>query len=200
MKNSGHSKDNLFIWAVAIVAIAVLTVIAVFSKGQTPEPITDTGSLKIGDSAPSFSLPSATGSKVALDQYDGKPVLLYFNEGVGCQPCWKQIIDLEKNAGFTFYKIPIVAIAPNNTSDWQPIINSNPMETPILADTDNSVSKSYGALEMKSSMHGGMSPGHTFILLDKNHKVSWIGDYPGMNMLASEIISVIKEKFGDKPS
>ncbi|QQG50269.1 MAG: redoxin domain-containing protein [Candidatus Berkelbacteria bacterium] len=194
MKHSGKSSDLLFTIGVIVAVGIVLTGIVIFSNGRPSTPLAKTGSLKIGDSAPSFELASATGGKVTLNQYDGKPVLLYFNEGVGCQPCWKQIIDLENNESFSSLKIPMVAIAPNDPSDWSPVVSNNPMQTPILADIENAVSKSYGMLTMKSSMHKGVNPGHTFILLDAEHKVTWIGDYPGMNMTASEIVTVIKDK------
>jgi hypothetical protein len=41
-------------------------------------------SLEIGDRAPSFRLPTAAGSEVALDDYTGdRPVLLFFHMAVG---------------------------------------------------------------------------------------------------------------------
>lgn len=40
--------------------------------------------LKVGDSAPDFSLPSANGSTVALSDFqDQRPVLLYFHMAMG---------------------------------------------------------------------------------------------------------------------
>lgn len=42
------------------------------------------GSLQVGDRAPRFSLPAASGSEVSLDEFIGrKPVLLYFSMGPG---------------------------------------------------------------------------------------------------------------------
>jgi hypothetical protein len=40
--------------------------------------------VEVGDKAPAFSLPSATGEPVSLEHYQGrKPVLLYFSMGPG---------------------------------------------------------------------------------------------------------------------
>ena len=40
--------------------------------------------LQVGDQAPEFRLPQATGGEVALDNYLGnQPVLLYFHMAVG---------------------------------------------------------------------------------------------------------------------
>jgi peroxiredoxin Q/BCP len=51
-----------------------------------------------GHKAPGFTLTSSTGDTVSLADYRGKTVLLYLPEGVGCQPCFDQITDLEKQA------------------------------------------------------------------------------------------------------
>lgn len=40
--------------------------------------------LQVGDQAPEFSLPTASGGEVALDDYTGRqPVLLYFHMALG---------------------------------------------------------------------------------------------------------------------
>ncbi|MEK7170954.1 MAG: redoxin domain-containing protein [Patescibacteria group bacterium] len=197
MSQSNSGSDMKFIGIVVVVALVVIVSLVLFSRGDSSAtPTTGTDTIKIGDTAPAFKLSSTTDSKISLADYDGKAVLLYFNEGVGCQSCWQQIISLEGDSALTSLDIPMVVIAPNSISDWYSILRSSSIKSPILADEDNSVSKSYGMLSMKSSMHAGVSPGHTFVLLDNDHKVLWFGDYPGMNMTASEIIGVIKDRLG----
>ena len=39
--------------------------------------------IAVGDTAPAFSLKSASGGTVSLSDYVGKPVLLYFSMGPG---------------------------------------------------------------------------------------------------------------------
>lgn len=191
MKKSGLGNESMIIIGIAVVVIFIVVAMVLSSSGSSSN-ISSTGSLKIGDPAPQFTLPSTSGNTVALSDYEGKPVVLYFNEGVGCQPCWQQIIDLEKDSSFTSLNIPMVTISPNELALWNPILRNNPIKSPILADTNSRVSSTYGMLTMKSSMHNGSSPGHTFLLLDKDHKVRWIGDYPAMNMPASDIITAAK--------
>lgn len=189
--------DTYFIITVAVIAVVVVIVIAALSGNRSSSSdIQATGELKIGDLAPEFSLPSTTGESVSLDRYQGKPVILYFNEGVGCQPCWQQVISLEKDSSLASLDIPLITISPSELSAWDPIISSNPIKTPILADPSSEVSQAYGMLNMKSSMHGGSSPGHTFLLLNSEHRVAWIGDYPQMNMPTQEIVKAIKDKLG----
>jgi cytochrome oxidase Cu insertion factor (SCO1/SenC/PrrC family) len=41
------------------------------------------GTLEVGDDAPDFTLPAASGSTVSLGDYAGEPVLLYFHMADG---------------------------------------------------------------------------------------------------------------------
>src|SRR3990172_7197181 len=48
--------------------------------------------------AEAFTLPTTSGNDVTSANYFGQGnVLLYFSEGVGCAPCFDQIVDLEAN-------------------------------------------------------------------------------------------------------
>lgn len=195
MSQSSGGGDMKFIGIVIGVALVAIVGFVLLSKGSPPaNPTTRTGTLNIGDAAPEFKLPSTTGGEVSLSQYDNQPVLLYFNEGVGCQACWQQLVLFEKDSKLSALNVPIVTIAPDELSDWNPILRSSPIKSPILADKGNNVSESYGMLNMKSSMHAGVKPGHTFALLDKAHKVAWIGDYPQMNISSDQMVSTMKEK------
>jgi cytochrome oxidase Cu insertion factor (SCO1/SenC/PrrC family) len=59
-----------------IVVLVVMVLLAGCSNGS------DDG-LAVGDNAPDFSLPEASGSIVSLDDYTGEPVLLYFHMADG---------------------------------------------------------------------------------------------------------------------
>ncbi|WP_225859683.1 hypothetical protein [Streptomyces albicerus] len=48
----------------------------------------DVGSPGIGTTAPGFPLASSAGGTTSLPAWKGKTVLLYFQEGLTCQPCW----------------------------------------------------------------------------------------------------------------
>ena len=47
----------------------------------------------------------------------------------------------------------------------------------VAVDEDKNVSDAYRALE--ASMHPGIKPGHTFILVDKTGQMVWRWDWPG---------------------
>jgi cytochrome oxidase Cu insertion factor (SCO1/SenC/PrrC family) len=48
-----------------------------------PSPSAAPGPIAVGEVAPGFSLPSASGGQESLSDYRGKPVLLYFSMGPG---------------------------------------------------------------------------------------------------------------------
>lgn len=67
-----------------ILAVAPLLLLAVACSDQTEPPSTGEGDLRVGDAAPTFTLPRAGGGSVSLADYRGeRAVLLYFSMGPG---------------------------------------------------------------------------------------------------------------------
>lgn len=68
-------------WIATTIGLAVLaaacTSNAATSSQQQEEPAA------VGDTAPAFTLESASGGPVSLSDYVGRPVLLYFSMGPG---------------------------------------------------------------------------------------------------------------------
>lgn len=162
--------------------------------GRPSEGLRSIGNLKVGDPAPQFSLLSTDGKKFSLDQYADKNVLLYFNEGVMCVPCWKQIGTMQQKLDkFEEINTKVITIAVDSANDWKPILKAENITTiPVLIDANRKVSDAYGVLHTPSQMHSDR-PGHTYILVDKGGIVRWIGDYPTMRVTDEEIIASISE-------
>src|SRR3972149_1181646 len=82
---------------VLVVAIGVGAFFALRSGGESSDGSTTTGrssptATAVAQLAPDFSLPAVGGGTVSLSDFKGKEyVLLFFNEGIGCGGCWKQI-------------------------------------------------------------------------------------------------------------
>ena len=57
---------------------------------------------------------------------------------------------------------------------------------PILSDGQGQVSRDYGALE--GTMHPGVKPGHTFVLIDKMGNILWQRDYPEMYVPDEDVL------------
>lgn len=68
------------------VGVLVFTLLAAACTSSPPSSGSDTGAggtLRVGDSAPAFTLPAADGERASLSDYRGQPVLLYFSMGPG---------------------------------------------------------------------------------------------------------------------
>ena len=129
--------------------------------------------------APPIALPMTSGGTFDLAKLRGKTVLLYFQEGVTCEPCWNQIRDIDSNwADFRALGIDTVAtIAVDPVSALKRMAADYKLGTPVLADTDLAVSKEYHA--NLYGMMGTSLDGHTFILVGPNGRIEWRADYGG---------------------
>ena len=76
-----------------------------------------------GTIAPDFSLISTNGQTVSLADYKGRNVLLFFNEGVMCSPCWQEVSRLERfKDDFTKLNTVIIPISDDDQKTWDPIL------------------------------------------------------------------------------
>lgn len=142
----------------------------------------------VGD-APAFTLPSTDGGRVSLADHAGRDVLLYFNEGVGCDSCFYQMVELEENAAlFSDAGIEILPIVANPLSDVANETARFGLRTPYLSDADARVSAAYGVLG--NGMHAGV-PGHTFVLVDGSGDIRWSQEYPSMFVSANELLAAL---------
>lgn len=87
----------------------------------------------------------------------------------------QQIVDLEADSEYQALNVPLVSIA----FDAPDVLAAAGQEygvgaTPLLTDTDHSVSAAYDVLQWAA---GTGEPGHTFILVDERGKIAWIRDY-----------------------
>ena len=174
--------------ATAVVMLAVIaTLYLVFRGANAPTAQAGGGGGKypfaVGQpasgQAPEFTLASSAGGQVSLSSLRGKTVLLYFQEGLMCQPCWDQISDLEAHA--TEVKAAGVDQVISITTDPVDLIARKAadmrLSTPVLSDPHLAVSKTYHANEY--GMMGTSRDGHSFILVKPDGSIGWRADYGG---------------------
>ncbi len=73
------------------VAAAAAGLFVIFSSSNASHPGAGAYPYQVaspgqGSAAPGFTLAASTGGKISLSQYRGKSVLLFFQEGLTCQP------------------------------------------------------------------------------------------------------------------
>lgn len=106
-------------------------------------------------------------------------MLLYFQEGVGCQPCWDQLKDIDQNAApFRVLGIDrIVTITGDPLDALGQKVADERLSTPVLSDPGLRVSKTYDANHY--GMMGTSADGHTFVLINPDGTIAWRADYGG---------------------
>lgn len=176
----GKKKSYGWVWGALAAAAVVGVLFLVFrSSGGASGTGYQVGSPGIGAQAPTFSLPASNGQTIDLASLRGKSVLLYFQEGVGCEPCWTQMKDLEaasssvKAAGVD----EIISITTQPVSLLSQKARDEGVHMPVLADTSLQVSKTYSANQY--GMMGSSMDGHTFVLVGPDGKIQWRADYGG---------------------
>ena len=169
------------------VAILVLGVIYFLNAGngssaslnQARKYPFEIGSPGPGEQAPAFRLPSTDGSTFDLASLRGKTVLLFFQEGLSCQPCWDQIRDMESNTG-TFRALGIDTIVSITTDPLDALkqkVADEGLSTPVLSDPSLAVSRTYHANQY--GMRGESSDGHTFLVVGTDGRIKWRANFGG---------------------
>jgi peroxiredoxin len=132
-----------------------------------------------GQEAPTFILQSSAGGKYDLASSRGKSVLLYFQEGITCQPCWDQLKDIEAQMGrFTTLDVDqVVSITTDPVDALAQKVADEGITSPVLADPDLSVSRQYQANSY--GMMGDSRDGHSFVLVGPDGVIQWRADYGG---------------------
>jgi peroxiredoxin len=139
----------------------------------------DVGDPGPGEQAPDFRLQASNGKTVELADYEGKSVLLSFQEGIGCQPCWDQIRDLEKQSA-AVEAAGIDEVLSITTSPLDLVtrkVKDDGLSTPVASDPDLEVSRAYDANQY--GMMGTMTNGHSFVLVGPDGEIDWRADYGG---------------------
>jgi peroxiredoxin Q/BCP len=141
--------------------------------------------------APDFTLPSVNGGSVTLSSYRGKRnVLLFFNEGYGCAPCWEQSQEIQqRSADLEAAGIEYLVVMVDPPSLIKSEVRRWNLTMPVLSDTDRTVSRSYNTLGF--GMHAD-KPNHTFVFVDKDGQIRWWKDYASMRAPTDDVIKNVQ--------
>lgn len=149
-----------------------------------------TGGPVTGRPAPPFTLPTTSGSEVSLADYRGANVLLHSSEGLGCDPCFYRMAELERNADkLRAAGLTVLPIVTNPADQVTGELRRFGIRTPFLLDEDEGVSSAYGVLG--KGMHAEL-PGHSFILADGSGRIRREEEYPSMYVPAGELLAALR--------
>jgi len=145
--------------------------------------------LTAGKTAPSFSGVDQDGQKIALADFKGKKLALYFYPKDDTSTCTVQACNLRDGFKMLAKKgIEVVGVSPDDTSSHLKFIGKHKLPFRIIADTDRKVIEKYG-LWAEKSMYGRKYMGvlRTTFLIDETGKIVKIIEKPKVKEHADEI-------------
>ena len=151
----------------------ILLIVGLVGWALVTTPNANGTSANMDGKAPDFTLPVVGGGQFTLSEFQGKKnILLYFQEGIMCPPCWTQEVDLEKiQSEFNALDTEIVMITVDPPNALAQAKAQYGIKNTLLYDNSLVASSKYGVLQ--DSMHPGERPGHVFVLIDKDGEIKW---------------------------
>ena len=159
--------------------VVLLVVFLTGGHGSSSSYTYQVGSPGPGAMAPDFTLRSNMGGSFDLGAQRGKTVLLFFQEGTGCEACWNQLQAIQSNmsalrrAGID----EVVSITTDPLGALRQAASTYGTTIPVLSDPSLAVSSAYHANDY--GMMGTSEDGHSFVLVGRSGKILWRADFGG---------------------
>lgn len=119
-----------------------------FSKVDMERKIT----LEVGDKAPEFEALNQDGVKVALKDFIGKNVVLYFYPKDNTPGCTTEACEFSANYDqFIKNDTVIIGVSPNSVKSHAGFIAKQNLKHILLSDEDKEISKLYGVWQVKKN-------------------------------------------------
>lgn len=175
--------------AVALGAVGLLA-FAFFTNPQQRSPANgasggaypfEIGSPGPGDAAPDFTLAATDGSTFTMSDERGGDVLLFFQEGLGCQPCWDNMKEIEARMD-DFEALGVdrmLTITTDPLGNSEEKVAAESLRFPVLADEQAEVSRTYDMPRYGMHPMSNTQPGHSFVLVNGDGVITWRADYGG---------------------
>ncbi len=168
--------------ALAFLAPVVLSATAVWAGDVPPQ---------VGQMAPDFALPSQDGSRIALHDFKGKWVVLYFYPKDGSHACTIEAHNFQRDlAKYEQKNAVIVGVSVDSATSHQEFCAKQGLTYKLLADTEKNVSRQYASL--MNILGFKLSARNTF-LVDPQGKIAkeWIGVDAGTH--SAEVLAALTE-------
>jgi thioredoxin-dependent peroxiredoxin len=129
--------------------------------------------LSPGDTAPEFTLPDDTGKDVALSDFLGRKVIVYFYPAAMTPGCTKQACDFTDTLdSFKAEGYEVLGISPDRPEKLAKFRSRDALTITLLSDPDKTVLREYGAYGEKK-LYGKVVEGviRSTVVVDEDGKV-----------------------------
>ncbi len=150
--------------------------------------------LNVGDKAPTFTLPDASGTQHSLEDFAGQNVIVYFYPKAMTPGCTTQACDFRDNmAAFTSKGYVVIGVSPDSGKDLEQFAEEENLPFLLLGDESKGTLNAYGAFGTKN-MYGKEVQGvirSTFVI-DGDGVLS----HALYNVKATGHVDMLREKLG----
>ncbi|HTT59593.1 MAG TPA: thioredoxin-dependent thiol peroxidase [Acidimicrobiales bacterium] len=102
--------------------------------------------LSEGDRAPGFTLKDQNGEKVALKDFAGQRIVLYFYPADDTPGCTKEACQFnDELAAFRALKVTVIGVSPDGADAHRAFREKYTLNFALLSDPDKTVMEKYGA-------------------------------------------------------
>lgn len=146
---------------------------------------------QVGQTAPTFTLPSQEGTNVSLDQYHGKWVVLYFYPKDMTSGCTIEAKNFQRDMSkFDAVNAVVLGVSVDTVKSHQEFCTKDGLHFKLLADPDKKVVAQYGSLG--DYMGFKIAKRNTFLINPEGKIVKeWIGVDPSRH--SEEVLAAIQE-------
>ncbi len=154
--------------------------------------------LEVGKSAPAFKLPATGGKKIALADFKGQPVVVYFYPRDATPGCTTEACDFrDQIAHLQALKGVVLGISTDSVASHEKFAAAQGLNFPLLADEDHAVAEKYGVW-VEKNMYGKKSFGvqRATFLIDAAGKLAHIWPKVKVDGHAQEVADRLAELVG----
>lgn len=151
--------------------------------------------LKINDNAPLFSLPNQDNAEIALQDFQGSWIVIYFYPKDKTPGCTMEACDFrDKMESFNAMGAVVLGISPDSAKTHQSFIAKESLNFTLLSDTQKSVLKIYGAWGLKK-LYGKEYEGviRSTFLINPQGKIAYIWKNVKVKGHIEEVFAKLKE-------
>ena len=147
-----------------------------------------------GARAPAFRLPRDGGETVALSDYSGKKLVLFFYPRADTPGCTKEAIEFTRLAGaFAESQTAVLGVSADPLKSQETFRNKHQLAIPLISDENHEMLEAYGAWGEKS-MYGRTFQGilRTTVLIGSDGRIASIWRNVKVDGHADEVLAAAR--------
>ena len=156
-----------------------------------------TNQIKVGDKAPTFTLPDTELKPRSLKEFRGRKVVLAFFVGAFTSVCTKEMCAFRDSmARLTDLEAQVIGISVNDPFSNKAFAEKNRLTFPVLSDHNRQAIKAYGVETPNfSGLDGYTVAKRSIFIVDKNGTVRyvWTTDDPAIEPDYKEIETALEK-------